>query len=258
MCVWQSQAPAGTSKFTGVPGWAALAKLVRMWVMAPAAMAPNNISRRVGIGFSLSLFEGRRPGAGGVQAGWTDALAWAFHVGGHVGLARPEAHLVAPAFGAPEPTFAARSVAARDDGGLGSGAAAKRTGKGGLRFRHRCAQAPGFFGCFGFFGSLRGRSRLPIVVPFVEGPPAYPDSSKFSGWWRFGFRWLECRPRASRERAGTAYRWARFRGRRREPPPCAGASLPAFASWRGLSGVARRRNWVLPWAVVSVRIEPRV
>src|SRR2546426_2093720 len=50
MCVWQSQAPAGTSKFTGVAGWAALARLVRVRMMAPAATAPIRISRRVSMG----------------------------------------------------------------------------------------------------------------------------------------------------------------------------------------------------------------
>src|SRR3989441_147317 len=50
MCVWQSQAPAGTSKFTGVAGWAAFARLVRVGRMAPAANAPIRISRRVRMG----------------------------------------------------------------------------------------------------------------------------------------------------------------------------------------------------------------
>src|SRR6266705_1472579 len=47
MWVWQSHAPAGTSKFTGVDGWEALAKPVRMCMMAPAAIAPSRTSRRV-------------------------------------------------------------------------------------------------------------------------------------------------------------------------------------------------------------------
>src|SRR6266545_1953731 len=54
MWVWQSQAPAGTSKFTGVAGWEALAKPVRMCMAAPAAIAPIRTSRRVSMGFSLS------------------------------------------------------------------------------------------------------------------------------------------------------------------------------------------------------------
>src|SRR5882672_3605148 len=52
MWVWQSQAPAGTSKFTGVAGCEALAKPVRRCMVAPAAIAPIRISRRVGMGFS--------------------------------------------------------------------------------------------------------------------------------------------------------------------------------------------------------------
>src|SRR5713226_1705418 len=53
MWVWQSQAPAGTSKFTGVAGWEALGKPVRMCIVAPAAIAPIRISRRVSMGFLL-------------------------------------------------------------------------------------------------------------------------------------------------------------------------------------------------------------
>src|SRR5882672_5488330 len=53
MWVWQSQAPAGTSKFTGVAGWEALAKPVRRCRVAPAAIAPIRTSRRVSMGFLL-------------------------------------------------------------------------------------------------------------------------------------------------------------------------------------------------------------
>src|SRR6266571_3548770 len=53
MWVWQSQAPAGTSKFTRVAGWEALAKPVRRCMAAPAAMAPIRTSRRVSMGFSF-------------------------------------------------------------------------------------------------------------------------------------------------------------------------------------------------------------
>src|SRR6266851_5374686 len=53
MWVWQSQAPAGTSKFTGVAGWEALAKPVRRCMVAPAAIAPIRTSRRVSMGFSF-------------------------------------------------------------------------------------------------------------------------------------------------------------------------------------------------------------
>src|SRR5258707_10271544 len=51
MWVWQSQAPAGTSKFTGVTGCEALAKPVRTCMVAPAAIAPIRSSRRVSMGF---------------------------------------------------------------------------------------------------------------------------------------------------------------------------------------------------------------
>src|SRR5579864_1816456 len=47
MCVWQSQAPAGTSKFTVADGCEALAKLVRVRMEIPAAIAPSRTSRRV-------------------------------------------------------------------------------------------------------------------------------------------------------------------------------------------------------------------
>src|SRR6266852_5229909 len=53
MWVWQSQAPAGTSKFTSVAGWEALAKPVRRCTVAPAAIAPIRTSRRVSMGFSF-------------------------------------------------------------------------------------------------------------------------------------------------------------------------------------------------------------
>src|SRR5437773_547372 len=53
MWVWQSQAPAGTSKFTGVAGCEALAKPVRRCMAAPAAIAPIRTSRRVSMGSSL-------------------------------------------------------------------------------------------------------------------------------------------------------------------------------------------------------------
>src|SRR5437773_9961520 len=53
MWVWQSQAPAGTSKFTRVAGCEALAKLVRRCTAAPAAIAPIRTSRRVSMGFSF-------------------------------------------------------------------------------------------------------------------------------------------------------------------------------------------------------------
>src|SRR6266851_5126091 len=51
MWVWQSHAPAGTSKFTGVAGWEALAKVDRMCMVAPAAIAPIRSLRRVSMDF---------------------------------------------------------------------------------------------------------------------------------------------------------------------------------------------------------------
>src|SRR4029453_19342061 len=54
MCVWQSQAPAGTSKCTGVAGWDAVAWLVRGRRRAPVASAPTRMARRVSIGSLLS------------------------------------------------------------------------------------------------------------------------------------------------------------------------------------------------------------
>ena len=48
MCVWQSQAPRGTAKLTGVAGCAAEAKTVltgRTRAAAPAAVAPVIILR---------------------------------------------------------------------------------------------------------------------------------------------------------------------------------------------------------------------
>jgi hypothetical protein len=46
MWVWQSQAPAGISKFTGVAGWAAAARTVRLDMVTPAAMEAE-ASRKV-------------------------------------------------------------------------------------------------------------------------------------------------------------------------------------------------------------------
>src|ERR1700693_5275966 len=49
MCVWQSQAPAGTSNFTGVDGCDGLANAAGMRITAAAAIVPTNTSRRVNI-----------------------------------------------------------------------------------------------------------------------------------------------------------------------------------------------------------------
>src|ERR1700730_10191627 len=54
MWVWQSQAPAGMSKFTGVDGCAAVAKTDRLrMVTSPAAMEASKIPRRVSMVVSL-------------------------------------------------------------------------------------------------------------------------------------------------------------------------------------------------------------
>src|SRR6266700_3665881 len=51
MWVWQSQAPAGTSKFTGVEGCAAVAKADLSDMVIPAAMEASRILRRVSMAF---------------------------------------------------------------------------------------------------------------------------------------------------------------------------------------------------------------
>ncbi len=53
MCVWQSQAPAGTSKFTGVAGWAALARPALARISNPPAIVPATNLRLVSIGSSM-------------------------------------------------------------------------------------------------------------------------------------------------------------------------------------------------------------
>src|ERR1700688_4736680 len=50
VCTWQSQAPSGTAKFTGVDGCEALARTtlgLHVRAAVPAVIAPNIISRRV-------------------------------------------------------------------------------------------------------------------------------------------------------------------------------------------------------------------
>src|SRR5712692_400769 len=54
MCVWQSQAPAGTSKFTGVAGWAALARPALAWTSNPPAIAPATNLRLVSMSSSMN------------------------------------------------------------------------------------------------------------------------------------------------------------------------------------------------------------
>ena len=53
MWVWQSQAPAGMSKFTGVDGCDAFAMADLSGMVIPAAMEANRILRRVSMVFSL-------------------------------------------------------------------------------------------------------------------------------------------------------------------------------------------------------------
>src|SRR5258708_26768516 len=63
MCVWQSQAPGGTSKPTGVAGWEALARPARARRSNPAASVPATNRRRVSMGSSIrSAFPGLCPG----------------------------------------------------------------------------------------------------------------------------------------------------------------------------------------------------
>src|SRR5882724_13602554 len=210
-----------------------------MCIAAPAARAPIRISRRVGMEFSSC------------SKGPLVVLATPPRIGGHEGLTRPGGHRVAPAFGAPEPAFAGRAVAARDDGGLRRGGAAKRTGEGGLRLRHARASCRA--------SSVASVSSVPCAV--CRGCP-----------WSYSFRWRtaslprfvsrfrrpECRRLVSGEPAGFAYRPFEFRLRHQERPSCACASPPASVSWRGLAVVARRRSWVLPWSRVREDREPGV
>src|SRR5258708_25825749 len=51
MWVWQSHAPAGISKFTGVAGWAALARTVRSFMITPGC---NRGKRDSGASASIS------------------------------------------------------------------------------------------------------------------------------------------------------------------------------------------------------------
>ena len=53
MWVWQSQAPAGMSKFTGVEGCAAFARTVRLGMVTPAAMEASKICVASALVFSL-------------------------------------------------------------------------------------------------------------------------------------------------------------------------------------------------------------
>ena len=89
MCVWQSQAPAGTAKVTGVAGWDAVARLVRGRRMRPVASAPTRSVRRVSMGCLLCMTSvvvavgyqgvaghalGSGAGQGTPACGWSRAL----------------------------------------------------------------------------------------------------------------------------------------------------------------------------------------
>src|SRR6476620_156053 len=50
MWVWQSQAPAGTSKFTGVDGWDTVARALWLRMVTPAATEASRTVRLVNIG----------------------------------------------------------------------------------------------------------------------------------------------------------------------------------------------------------------
>src|ERR1700756_2799155 len=53
MWVWQSQAPAGTSKLPAVDGWAAFAAALLVFMATPAATEASRIPRRVSMVSSL-------------------------------------------------------------------------------------------------------------------------------------------------------------------------------------------------------------
>src|ERR1700679_4117288 len=55
MWVWQSVAPGGISKFTGVEGCAALASAARFCTATPAAMEASRRSRRLSMVVSLII-----------------------------------------------------------------------------------------------------------------------------------------------------------------------------------------------------------
>src|SRR5215831_4607882 len=90
MCVWQSQAPAGTSKFTGVAGWDALAWLVRACRIAPVASAPTRMARRVSMGcllfvisIEVSVSTRASPGSPGAAQGMSHHRAVEHRDGRH-------------------------------------------------------------------------------------------------------------------------------------------------------------------------------
>src|ERR1039458_2076644 len=68
MWVWQSQAPAGTSKFTGVAGCDAFASAVRSGMATPAAMEASRRSRGLSMGRLLCSAFSVLFGGGGIRA----------------------------------------------------------------------------------------------------------------------------------------------------------------------------------------------
>ena len=98
MWVWQSQAPAGTSKFTAVDGCAALANALLVFMATPAATEASRIPRRVSMVSSLMFWEAVYPGtaragrAAHTRAGRTKGAAEA----GDAELDAPSSHGDAP------------------------------------------------------------------------------------------------------------------------------------------------------------------
>src|SRR5260370_6451428 len=75
MWVWQSQAPGGTSKFTGVDGCAAVAKTGLSGIVIPAAMEANEIYRVLRTSFHSTRLEHRttpRAPTKQMSQGWAD------------------------------------------------------------------------------------------------------------------------------------------------------------------------------------------
>src|SRR5215475_6945448 len=76
MWVWQSQAPASTSKFTGVDGWAAFARTSRFVMETPAAMDASNSPRRVSMDHWLPECGERVSSRFFSAAGWASRASW--------------------------------------------------------------------------------------------------------------------------------------------------------------------------------------
>src|SRR6478736_2058780 len=81
MWVWLSQAPGGTSKFTGVDGCAAVAKTGLSGMVIPAAMEASRILRRVNIGLLPCVFFAAFDFALRERIAHPPATAWAVQAG---------------------------------------------------------------------------------------------------------------------------------------------------------------------------------